>query len=123
MGTSRGAGAIADAVAANQGRHPLGQRVLAVVPMLWATVRGRWPDAPKFRIFGGLIGVVYVLSPVDFMPEALLGPFGLGDDLAIAAVAVAALLSAAESYLDMRDGPALAPGDVVDGTVLHRTNS
>ncbi|MDB4161085.1 YkvA family protein [Bacteroidia bacterium] len=28
-------------------------------------------------------GLVYVLSPMDFLPEALLGPLGLADDAAI----------------------------------------
>jgi uncharacterized membrane protein YkvA (DUF1232 family) len=28
-------------------------------------------------------GLVYVLSPMDFLPEALLGPVGLADDAAI----------------------------------------
>ncbi|MFM8349863.1 MAG: DUF1232 domain-containing protein, partial [Actinomycetales bacterium] len=78
----------------------------------------RWPGAPKGRIFGGLAGVVYVLIPIDFMPEVLLGPFGLGDDIAIAAVSVAALLSAAEAYLDMRDGLVIGHGDVIEGTIL-----
>jgi uncharacterized membrane protein YkvA (DUF1232 family) len=67
---------------------------------------------------GGMVGIIYVLIPIDLMPEVLLGPFGLGDDLAIAAVSVAALLSAAEAYLDMRDGPVIGQGDVVEGTVL-----
>lgn len=121
MGMSNRAGVVADAIKGSSGRHPLSQRLMAVPPMIWAAMRGRWVGAPKGRIFGGLAGIVYVLIPIDLMPEVLLGPFGLGDDLAIAAVSVAALLSAAEAYLDMRDGPALATGNVVDGTVLHRS--
>ncbi|MFM7148101.1 MAG: DUF1232 domain-containing protein [Actinomycetales bacterium] len=115
---SKRAGVVADAVRTSSGRHPLSQRLRAVPAMLWATWRGRWPGAPKGRIFGGLAGVVYVLIPIDFMPEVLLGPFGLGDDIAIAAVSVAALLSAAEAYLDMRDGLVIGHGDVIEGTIL-----
>lgn len=118
MGMSKRAGVVADAVRTSSGRHPLSQRLRAVPAMLWATWRGRWPGAPKGRIFGGLAGVIYVLIPIDFMPEALLGPFGLGDDIAIAAVSVAALLSAAEAYLDMRDGLVIGHGDVIEGTIL-----
>ncbi|MCX6433081.1 MAG: hypothetical protein NTX29_09925, partial [Actinobacteria bacterium] len=61
-------------------------------------------------------------SPLDILPEDLLGPFGLGDDLAIAVVAVAALLSAAEDWLDGRDPVPAAdqPGDVITGVVLDR---
>lgn len=38
-------------------------------------------------VFGGL-GILYIVSPIDFIPEALLGPFGLVDDAAIAVVSV-----------------------------------
>ena len=122
MGMTNRAGVVADAVRSSQGHHPLSQRLRAVPAMVWATWRGRWPGAPKGRIVGGTLGVIYVLIPIDFMPEVLLGPFGLGDDIAIAAVSVAALLSAAEAYLDMRDGlvsgQVHGQGDVVEGTVL-----
>lgn len=123
MGVTDGASAIASAVKASKGRHPLGQRVLAVLPMIWATVRRRWPGAPKVRVFGGLAGVAYLLTPIDLMPEMFLGPFGIGDDLALAAASVAALLSAAEEYLDMRDGNLAVQGsqaEVVPGVVVNR---
>lgn len=35
-----------------------------------------------------LLAVVYVVSPVDVLPELLLGPFGLVDDAAAIAVIV-----------------------------------
>ena len=106
MGVVGGAAAVAGAVKASRGRHPLGQRLAAVLPMLRDTFKGRWAGAPKGRVIGGLAGLAYVISPLDFLPEVLLGPFGLGDDLAIAAVSVAALLSSAEAWLDARDAAA-----------------
>ena len=33
--------------------------------------------------FSLLLGILYVLSPVDFIPEAVLGVVGLLDDLAV----------------------------------------
>lgn len=126
MGVTSGASAIAGAVKASNGRHPLRQRVLAVPAMIWATLRHRWPGAPKLRVFGGLAGIAYLLSPVDLVPEIFLGPFGIGDDIALAAAAVAALLSAAEEYLDMRDGTFAVQGsqaDVVPGVVISRDGS
>lgn len=122
MGVVDGAGAIASAVKASNGRHPLGKRVLAVPPMIWATLRRRWPGAPKGRIFIGLAGIVYLVTPIDLMPEVFLGPFGIGDDIALAAASVAALLSAAEAYLDMRDGNELPPvqAEVIPGVVVQR---
>ena len=32
--------------------------------------------------------VVYVLSPIDIMPEAFLGPFGLADDAIAVIIAI-----------------------------------
>ena len=40
-----------------------------------------------------IIGILYVVSPVDFIPEAVLGPLGLLDD----GGAVVALLTTANS--------------------------
>lgn len=129
MGVVGGAAAVAGAVRASRGRHPLGQRLAAVLPMLRDTFRGRWAGAPKGRVLGGLAGLAYVISPLDFIPEVLLGPFGLGDDLAIAAVSVAALLSSAEDWLDARDAasamstgapPSAGHGDVIQGVVIDR---
>ncbi len=136
MGVIGGAAAVAGAVRASRGRHPLGQRIAAVLPMVRDTLRGRWAGAPKGRVLGGLAGLAYVISPLDFIPEVLLGPFGLGDDLAIAAVSVAALLSSAEDWLDARDAAAaMGPtatagastratqGDVIQGVVVERPSS
>ncbi len=123
MGMTARATTVAGAVKATRGRHPLGQRLAAVLPMIRDTLTGRWAGAPRFRVVGGLLGLLYVLSPLDFMPEMLLGPFGLGDDLAMAAVAVAALLTSAEDWLDRNDALAnAAPGgsDVIPGVVLDR---
>ena len=120
MGVTDGASAIAGAVRTSKGRYPLGRRVLAVPPMIWAVLRGRWRGVPKFRVMAGIAGIVYVLIPIDFIPEAILGPFGLADDLALTALSVAALLSAAEDYLDAKYGPRLAAGtaEVIVGTVV-----
>ena len=125
MRAARRATAVAGAVRASQGRHPLGQRLLAILPMVRDTLAGRWPGGPKARVLGGLAGLVYLVSPVDFLPEALLGPFGLGDDLALAAVSVAALLTAAEEYLDARDradagatAQSWDTGEVIPGVVV-----
>jgi uncharacterized membrane protein YkvA (DUF1232 family) len=43
------------------------------------------------KIAGMIIAVVYILSPVDFIPEILLGPLGIVDDMgALTWLAVAA---------------------------------
>ena len=40
-----------------------------------------------------LVGVGYVLSPIDLLPEIVLGPIGLVDDLLVVSVALSRLLN------------------------------
>jgi uncharacterized membrane protein YkvA (DUF1232 family) len=40
-----------------------------------------------------MLGVAYILSPVDLLPEALLGPVGLLDDLFIVGAALSRILN------------------------------
>ena len=60
------------------------------------------PEAAKRGTRGGLptrawltiaACILYIASPVDLLPEALLGPFGLSDDLIAIAVLVKTGLS------------------------------
>lgn len=39
-----------------------------------------------------LLGIGYVLSPIDLLPEVLLGPIGLADDLIVVGAALSRLL-------------------------------
>lgn len=40
------------------------------------------------------LSVAYIVSPLDVLPEMVLGPFGLVDDLAALAVAIASAVAA-----------------------------
>lgn len=41
-------------------------------------------------------GLLYVVSPFDFIPEAIAGPLGIGDDAAILAFLAAMIMRAAQ---------------------------
>lgn len=70
------------------------------LPLLWAVVRGdarqlwfalRHPDAPGWLKLGSVMIVLYVLSPIDLIPDFI--PFvGFLDDLVIAPLAIRWLL-------------------------------
>ena len=117
---------VTGAVKSSSGRHPLGARLSAVLPMLRDAFTGRWPEASKGRLTAALLGVVYVVSPLDLMPEIILGPFGIFDDVAIAALCVAVLMSSAEQWLyrgsplggTTAPGQAGGSGDVIHGVVV-----
>jgi len=86
--------------AARQPGSPgIGAHVAAVPRMLAAGLTGRYPGLSKTRMALALVGVFYVVSPVDFMPEILLGVFGLGDDAVVAAWVAGAVLAETDAFL------------------------
>lgn len=129
------AGAAAGAARAADRRFTWGERIAAVPAMLGATLAGRFHGATRKGVLLSLVGIAYVVSPLDVMPELLLGPFGIADDAAIAAMSLGYLVSAVDRYLHWRlgtapagAGPAGAAGgsqpfdpQVVRGTVVDRS--
>ena len=94
--------ALAKAFAA--GRRP-GQAgvitLLRVVPrMVAAGFSGRYPDLDKSRVAIALLGVLYVMAPVDLIPELWFGILGLGDDAIVAAFSAGSLLSEAQAFVE-----------------------
>ena len=107
------------AVRSHGGRITLIDRVRATPAMIVDVMTGRWTGVGRGRIVLSLLGLAYVISPLDFIPELLLGPFGIADDITMAAVAVASLFNAAEQYVS--DQVSAAPdGEVITGVVLDR---
>jgi uncharacterized membrane protein YkvA (DUF1232 family) len=53
----------------------------------------RDPRVPPGHKLVALLGLGYVLSPIDLLPEILLGPVGLVDDVLVVAAALSRLLN------------------------------
>lgn len=53
----------------------------------------RDPRVPRGPKLVALLGLGYVLSPIDLLPEILLGPIGLVDDLLVVTAALSLLLN------------------------------
>ena len=53
----------------------------------------RDPRVPRTSKAIALMGIGYVLSPVDFLPALLLGPIGLIDDLVVVIAALSRLIN------------------------------
>ena len=53
----------------------------------------RDPRVPRGPKFVALLGLGYLLSPIDLLPEVLLGPIGLVDDLLVVSAALSHLLN------------------------------
>lgn len=108
------------AIREHGGRISLVDRLKATPSMLKDVLTGRWRGISRGRALASILALVYVVSPMDFIPEMFLGPFGLGDDLALAAFGVASLFNASEKWLDDQLGRVPAEGDIVEGVVLDR---
>lgn len=59
-----------------------------------------------------LLGIGYVLSPIDLLPEVLLGPLGLADDLVVVGAALSRLLGDVHPDLVRSHWP--GQGDALD---------
>lgn len=70
------------------------------------------------KVIAGL-GVAYILSPVDLLPEFLLGPIGLVDDLLVVATALSRLLKSV--HPDIVREHWSGQGDALDA--IHRVTS
>ena len=99
----------------------LGEQLAAVPRMIGASVQGHYAGLSRGRLAMIAMLLLYVISPIDVLPEGFLLLFGLVDDAAIAAVVAGWLLGEADNYLDWERGRTLAvPGRTVPGTTVHR---
>ncbi|GAA4087467.1 MULTISPECIES: YkvA family protein [Actinomadura] len=91
-------------------------RIRAVPRMLKAVLRGEYKGLP-YRTLGLLaVGLVYILSPIDAVPEILVPVVGLADDTGVALWLAAVLVKAAGDYVNWERGgrPTVVVGDVID---------
>lgn len=89
-------------------------RLRAVPRMLAQGLSGRYPHLAKGRVALAALSLLYLVSPIDAVPELLIPLIGLGDDAFVAAWFVGVLLSETETYLDWeRQQPQVVIGEVV----------
>jgi uncharacterized membrane protein YkvA (DUF1232 family) len=93
----------------------IGAQLAAVPRMVRLGLSGRYPGLAKSRLLLVLLGVLYIVSPVDLMPEVLLGLFGLGDDALVVAWVAGTLLGETDAFLrwEAQGGRQVVVGQVV----------
>lgn len=107
----------------------IAERLRAAPRMVASTMRGDYPGLGLARLAMLGLAAAYVVSPVDLMPEALLGVFGVADDAIVVTWIVAALVHDTEDFLlwerakatfggqqDPQDAPPSGPQDATWGT-------
>jgi uncharacterized membrane protein YkvA (DUF1232 family) len=85
-----------------------------------ATLEGRYDGLGLGRLLLLLMATMYVLSPIDLMPEVLLPLLGGADDLAVLAWLAGALIGEADRFLDWESQtPTAHRSTVVPGEVVR----
>lgn len=64
------------------------EKLNAFTRMLPLIFTGDYKPRKKRNLIIGFAAIMYVLSPIDIIPEIVLGPFGLLDDFAIILFAI-----------------------------------
>ena len=89
--------------ALSQGRRPgapdLGERARAVPRMVGDAVSGRYAALGRGRLAMLGLALVYLVSPVDLIPEAIVPLLGLADDGVVALWLAGAFLAETDRYL------------------------
>ena len=115
--TFTAASTVAGAVKDLPSDHSWGSRITGIPRMIRAVFSGEWKEGSKIGVSASLAGLLYVLSPIDFIPEGLLAIFGLGDDLIVGTLSAVYLMKSTDRYLTSSvESPS---GDIIQGTVLH----
>ncbi len=120
--TTRAAAVIAviRALRATPGGPDLRARLASVPRWVRATLSGDYTGTSRGRLGLLVAAVLYIVSPLDLIPDVV-PLFGLADDAAVLAWIAAALLGDTDAYLrwERTRGPASPDGDVVDGFVVR----
>jgi uncharacterized membrane protein YkvA (DUF1232 family) len=103
------------------GGPSLTEQVAAVPRLILMTLSGRYPGMSRGRLGLLALGVLYVVAPVDLVPEAALLLVGLTDDAVVLAWLAGTLLSETDAYLQWEADRRAAPTreDVVHGEVIR----
>jgi uncharacterized membrane protein YkvA (DUF1232 family) len=86
----------------SRGGPSMGRRLGAVPRMIRASMRGEYDGGTRLAMMA--VAGIYVVSPVDLVPEALLLVVGLIDDVAVVGWLAGAVLSETERFLRWEAG-------------------
>jgi uncharacterized membrane protein YkvA (DUF1232 family) len=109
---------IAFARAFKPGTPGIGRRLAALPRMLRASVRGQYDGGHRLLLMA--LASLYVISPLDAVPEIFFAFFGLIDDVVVVTWLVGALLAETERFLEwelqqQRARQRVIPGQIVGG--------
>jgi len=86
------------------GTPGVGERLSSLPAMTRDALAGRYTGPGRTRLGLAVAGLVYLVSPIDVLPEAFLPLVGLVDDAVVAAWVAGSVLVATEDYAAWRSG-------------------
>jgi uncharacterized membrane protein YkvA (DUF1232 family) len=92
----------------SRGGPSLGRRLAALPRLVRASLRGEYDGAARLAMMA--VAALYVVSPVDLVPEALLLAVGLVDDVVLVSWLAGAVLSETERFLRWEARRSVRPG-------------
>ncbi|RCV53010.1 YkvA family protein [Marinitenerispora sediminis] len=96
------------------GKPGLWERAAAVPRLLGARLRGRYTEMSTSKLALFVLAALYIVSPIDLVPEFFAPILGLADDVGVAVWLVASLLSETERFMEWEArGPEYVQGHVV----------
>ena len=110
------------AAAAADGPAGFGSRVASIPRLVRDVLAGDYDGMTRGRLAMMVLALLYIVSPIDLLPEALMTIPGLADDAAVAAWLVAATFGATTAYRawennqsapDVPLNPNVVPGEVL----------
>lgn len=95
------AGAAAWQVIQNtDGRVSVWQRARAVPRMVGAKLRGRYSQLSSGKLLAMAVMGLYIISPIDFIPELFIPILGLADDVGVAVWLTTMALGESERFVN-----------------------
>jgi uncharacterized membrane protein YkvA (DUF1232 family) len=87
----------------------LRERLSALPRLARSAARGSYPGLSRLRLGGVALALLYLLSPVDVLPELVLTVFGLGDDAIVALWLAGTFFDETERFLRWERAAANSP--------------
>ena len=118
MNTTRSAQAF-EALSKEASKDTVGffSRIVSVPSMLLSALRGVNPEVSRGKALMFVLAALYIVSPVDLVPEVFVPVVGLVDDAMVASWLVVSVLAAAGSYVAFKDG--MGTANTVVGEIVR----
>ena len=100
------------------GSPGLGRRLAALPRLIRASIRGEYDAGMRLLLMAA--ASLYIISPLDAIPELFTAFLGLIDDAFVATWLAGALLSETERFLEWEQSRRVARPTVVPGRIVKR---